>query len=176
MTTPLQERAAKLRHRVNQDYAPVWDFAELPEIVGVVETLKRVTIDGVDKVVATIAEVDGEDPQRHAVWLSQRALYNQFVELDIREGELVAIRYLGVSDKAQPGQSPAKRFRVEVDRGGSGSGTFSWSATDAPDPSTDHEITRSEHEAIMDEYHGRQQLESEERQARGGTPDEEIPY
>jgi len=135
-----RDRAALLRDRVDQDYADAWDFKEIPIMVGVVESYARVdTVHG-PRVVCTIAEVENGSgpPKRWAVWLSQTALLRRFQELRPAQGELVAIRYLGQSEQAaRPGQSPAHRFRVEVDRQGE---TFDWSSFEADDepPSREH--------------------------------------
>lgn len=127
------ERARKLRDRIHEDYADAWDFKELPELVGVVESYARVDTANGPRVVCTLREVEGpeEAQRRYAVWLSQTALLNRFKELRPVQGEIVAIRYLGISDHAPaPGYSPAHRFRVEVDRPGS---TFEWNSLQSDD-------------------------------------------
>lgn len=129
MSEQLADRAARLRQKVETDYPDPWDFKEIREIVGVVESLDRVDTDNGPKAVACIREVEGVAPKRYSVWLSQAALRNRFRDLDIRPGELVAIRYLGVGEASRPGYSPPHRFRVEVDRSQGGSG-FDWGSID----------------------------------------------
>jgi len=123
ITDETRERARALRERAGQDYAQKWDFDELPHLVGVIESINEVVLEGEARVVVTIAEVEGSNPERYAVWLSQAALRARFEELEPTEGELVSIRYLGEAEHAERGKSPAKRFRVDVDRVG---GSFSW--------------------------------------------------
>jgi hypothetical protein len=105
ITDETRDRAQRLRERVDADYADAWDFKELPLLVGVVESYARVeTVHG-PRVVCTIVEAESE--WRYAVWLSQTALLRRFQELRPAIGELIAIRYLGVSDQPpKPGQSP----------------------------------------------------------------------
>jgi hypothetical protein len=141
ITDETRDRAQRLRERVDADYADAWDFKELPLLVGVVESYARVeTVHG-PRVVCTIVEAESE--RRYAVWLSQTALLRRFQELRPAIGELIAIRYLGVSDQPpKPGQSPPHRFRVEVDRPGE---SFDWSRLEADDnviPSTAPAATR----------------------------------
>ena len=156
MSTTMQERAARLRDRVHEDYADAWDFKEIPELVGLVESIKWTKIDGIDKAVATIKEVEGPEDarKRYAVWLSQAALFNGFRDLDVAEGELVAIRYLGQGEPARAGLSGAHKFRIEVDRPGR---RFSYAGTAATptrayDVPTDTEAGELEHEAAMQRY------------------------
>lgn len=120
-TDEMRERAARLRDRVDRDYPDAWDFRELPALVGVVESFARVETAYGARVVATVREVESD--KRWAVWLSQAALFNRFRDLDVREGELVAIRYLGEGEPTAPGRNAPLRFRVEVDREGV---TFDW--------------------------------------------------
>lgn len=117
------DRARALRERVEQDYADAWDFKEITTLVGIVESYASVTTENGPRVVCTLQEVEGAAPKRYAVWLSQAALLARFEDLQPAIGELVAIHYLGVSEHAERGKSPAHRFRVEVDRPGS---TFNW--------------------------------------------------
>jgi hypothetical protein len=152
----MDERAAKLRERISQDYAEAWDFKEIPQIVGVVESYSKVSTDNGLKVVCTIREVEGpeEAQKRYAVWLSQTALLRRFEELRPVTGELVAISYLGESDHvAKPGYNPAHRFRVEVDRQGA---DFDWESL-GPDREARgfarDEMTREEVERAMARYH-----------------------
>ena len=156
MSTTMEERASKLRERVHEDYAGAWDFKELGELVGIVESIRWAKIDDVPKVVATVKEVEGPEDarRRYAVWLSQAALFNSFRDLDIAEGELVAIRYLGQGEPARAGLSGAHRFRIEVDRPGR---RFSYSgATAAPtkayEQPTETEAGAMEHESAMERY------------------------
>lgn len=46
--------------------------------------------------------------------VTQARLHELLARLDPQEGDKIRIRYLGESDKSLNGQSPAKRFTVEV--------------------------------------------------------------
>lgn len=146
VTDEIRDRAAALRERVGTDYADAWDFKQLPLLVGIVESYARVeTVHG-PRVVCTIREVesavDGGEPPRYAVWLSQTALLRRFQELRPMTGELIAIRYLGQAEQpTRPGQSPAHRFRVEVDRPGE---SFDWSQLTADDEHIPAEQSRDD--------------------------------
>jgi len=156
MSEALNERAARLRQKVETDYPDAWDFKEIPEIVGVVESIDRVDSDNGPRAVACIREVEGSSQKRWSVWLSQAALRNRFMQLDIRPGELVAIRYLGVGEASRPGFSPPHRFRVEVDRSQGGSG-FDWGS--------------------IDDDIGRQVYANDDGHERAPVPaDEDIPF
>ncbi len=172
MSENLHERAARLRERIEQGYADPWDFKELPELVGVVESYARVDTAYGARVVCTIVEPtsdspDAPAPRRYAVWLSSTALLNRFRELRPMVGELVAIRYLGQSDPAERGRQPAHRFRVEVDRPGS---TFEWASLEADDEPVlvvDREHDRVAHERAVDAA----------REERPPPPtDDDIPF
>lgn len=152
----LAQRAARLRERIHEDYPDAWDFREIPELIGVVEGLTTVNTERGERIVVTIREVEGPadaPPIRRAVWLSQKALYERFRALNPAVGELVAIRYLGVSEHAQPGQSPAHRFRVEADR--PGERFVGWPTpvrSPALEQRTDAELDEAEHAAAMERY------------------------
>lgn len=164
----IDERAARLRDRGRQDYAEKWDFNELPEICGIVESIDVVQFTEGPVVVATVQEP--ESGVRRSIWLSQTALFNRFRDLRISPGELVYVRYIGEADHHEKGKSPAKRFRVEVDRAGQ---AFDWrrvgEITGGGDDTTSGngaDVSREEHEAAVDAYAA----------TAAPTGDEDIPF
>lgn len=172
----IEERAAKLRERTEADYPAAWDFNEIPNVTGVVESIREAVGPLGKRIVVQVHEVEGppEARKRYAIWLSQTALYNRFVDLRVGVGELISVTYLGESDHHEPGQSPAKRFRVEVDRDGQ---AFSWpladGSTESPAP-TEDELTaaqeRIDHERRVDAA-----ADAAERTSAQLRPDDDLP-
>ena len=177
-TDQIKARHRALVERGRQDYAERWDFNELPEIVGVVESIEVITFtgdNGEPKPTPVVTVRDEFSGVRKSIWLSQAGLFNKFRDLAVSPGESVYVRYLGESDHHERGRSPAKRFRVEVDRVGQ---AFDWSrlgglppsqapvVTTGGDEVATVELTESEHEAAMAAY-------AEEHAPVG---DDDIPF
>lgn len=159
----VKARHRDLVERGRQDYAQRWDFNEVAEIVGVVESIEVITFkgdNGEDKPTPVVTIRDEFTGERRSVWLSQAGLFNKFRDLAISPGESVYVRYLGEADHHERGKSPAKRFRVEVDRVGQ---TFDWSRFGGPQPSVvtspgqvealpAPDLSEEEHKAAMAAY------------------------
>lgn len=154
-------RIRALVERGRKDYAQKWDFNERNEIAGVVESIEVITFtgdNGEPKPTAVATVRDEFTGERLSIWLSQAALFSKFRDLAISPGESIYVRYIGEADHHERGKSPAKRFRVEVDREGK---AFDWSrlggeappaATSGPSVPTTPELTETEHEAAMAAY------------------------
>jgi len=159
-----KERLRELVKRGRQDYAQKWDFNERDEIAGVVESIDVIVFkddNGDDKPTPVATVRDEFSGERLSIWLSQAALFNRFRDLAIVPGELVYVRYLGESDHHERGKSPAKRFRVEVDR--TGAGSFDWTRLGGAPPANGGQaltapatattgLTETEHEEAMAAY------------------------
>jgi len=105
------ERAQRLRERLNREYPPRWEPQEGDVLEGTVVRIEPAPTRFGKAIVVEIVDAGGHG---HSVWLLHTVLRNEFHRQRVLVGEFVVLRYDGT--RRPDGRDPYEAYSVVVDR------------------------------------------------------------